>query len=180
MNPVRKEPSLDSLLNHQFPLLNEQNMLQMINSPLKEFQKDFMNLREKQIDSLMRNLSQILGYGLGSTPQSDDLFLGILTAKYCLNKEVSEIFRYLTNLPFEKLTNSRSAQLIRRFLNQNFPPEIIPFIKLLKAQLDNQEKLQFEHEVRKIRTFGNSSGYYFLLGVLWELKYNDNHISKPK
>ena len=171
--PLKEDSYLEFLINTQNYVNNEQKILQKIENPLKNFQKEFANLKEKQTEEVLKNLSQILGYGLGSTPESDDLFLGVLIAKYCLNEEVCENFEYLTKIPYEKLTTSKSAQLIRSFLNLNFPSEIHPFIELLTLQLeDNQVKLKFEHEIRKIRTFGTSSGYYFLVGILWELKNN--------
>lgn len=174
LNLKGKESSLNLLIKPQSILYDKQNMLQEIMDPLMKFQKDFTNLREKQLKQISRNLSQILGYGQGSTPASDDIFLGILAAKYCLNKEVGEEFEYLAKVPFESFTTSESAKIIRGFLIWNFPTEIIPFLELLKQELEhNQVKFQFEQESRKIKTLGTTSGYYFLLGVLWELKYNE-------
>jgi hypothetical protein len=73
--------------------------------------------------------------------------------------------------PFERFTTPKSSHLIRKILTKNFPSEITPLIELLKIQKnDNKTIHQFELEVRKIRTLGASSGYFFLLGVLWELE----------
>ncbi|MFX1508651.1 MAG: DUF2877 domain-containing protein [Promethearchaeota archaeon] len=166
LNPLTYESSYEGLIKSQ---QNRVNLLQRIEGPLREFQRDFFNLREKRI--VERNLSLILGYGLGSTPESDDIFMGTLVAKFCLNKNIDENCKYLSMFPFERFTTHKSAQLIRKILTKNFPSEIIPLIELLKIQKnDNQTIHQFELEARKIRTLGASSGYYFLLGVLWELK----------
>jgi hypothetical protein len=181
LDPLTRESAFNPLINPRINLQNKLNLIQEVSGPLKEFQKDFIRLKEKKIKNVLRNLSQILGYGLGSTPESDDLFLGVLTAKHCLNKDINDQFDHLTKFPFERYTTSKSAKLIRSFLTQNFPLELIPFIELLKIQLeDDQVKVQFELEIRKIRTIGSSSGYYFLLGVLWELKYNEKRITLLK
>ncbi|MFX0123942.1 MAG: DUF2877 domain-containing protein [Candidatus Hodarchaeota archaeon] len=178
LNPLTVDSSYISLIKSKTTIQCKLKIIQEIKDPLEEFQKDFKKLRGKKTEEILKNLSHILGYGLGSTPESDDLFLGILAVNYCLNGDVCNEFALLASFPFEKFTTSESAQLIRKFLTQNFPPELVPFLRLLKGQLkDDQGKIRFELEVRKIRSLGTSSGYYFLLGVLWGLKYNIKRIS---
>lgn len=147
-------------------------ILYKIENSLIDFCVDFSRLIEKSLSETLNNLSHILGYGLGSTPESDDIFLGVLIALYCMNPTLKKEFEFLSVLPFERYTTAKSAQLIRRILKQHFPPEIIPFIELLKNSFrGNHRKSSFEQEIRKIRALGASSGYYFLIGVLWELKF---------
>ena len=168
LNPLTYESSYGALIKSQ---QNRVNLLQKIEGPLKEFQKEFFNLREKKIDETERILSQILGYGLGSTPESDDIFIGTLVAKFSLNEDIDDSCKYLSMFPFERFTTPKSSRLIRKILTKNFPSELIPLIELLKIKKNtNQTIHQFELEVRKIRILGASSGYFFLLGVLWELE----------
>lgn len=179
--PLEEENPHDPLLELPFFIINEQKVLNIIGNPLKEFHKNFSNLADNTVSKIKKNLSCILGYGLGSTPESDDVFLGILATIYCMNPQISKEFEFLAQIPFEKLTTLRSARLCRRFLRENFPSELLPFLRLLRTQLiDDQTKFRFEQEIRKIRRIGTSSGYYFLLGVLWELKYVTKHISLTK
>lgn len=178
MMPLEGENPHNSLLKLQYPISNEKRIFIRIENPLKEFHKNLTNLIDEPISKIIKNLSSILGYGCGSTPESDDIFLGILATIYCLNPQIGKEFEFLSQIPFEKLTTNQSARLCRRFLKQNFPSDLITFLKLLKTPLyDDQVKIRFEHEIRKIRRIGTSSGYYFLMGVLWELKYATDHIS---
>ncbi|MFW9906859.1 MAG: DUF2877 domain-containing protein [Candidatus Thorarchaeota archaeon] len=182
LKPFTCKSPYQGLIRSQTFHKNRINLLQKIKDPLGEFQKDFIHLKEKKIAEIERNLSQLLGFGLGSTPESDDIFIGILVAKFCLNEDIDETCKYLSLFPFERFTTPKSTQLIRKILTRNFPPEIIPLIELLKNQEeDNQLIDQFELEVRKIRALGASSGYYFLLGVLWELKnYQKGAVPTPR
>jgi hypothetical protein len=171
LTPFINDSSYETLTKYQSFQQNKADLLQKIEDPLREFQKGFSNLREKKIAEIERNLSHILGYGLGSTPESDDIFIGTLVAKFCLNEDTDDNCKYLSMFPFERFTTPESSRLIRKILTRNFPPEIIPFIQLLKIQKEDYQLTgQFEIEVQKIRTLGASSGYYFLLGVLLELK----------
>ncbi|MHA2245936.1 MAG: oxamate carbamoyltransferase subunit AllH family protein [Candidatus Hodarchaeales archaeon] len=176
LSPLEEVFFLNPLLEPQSRSINQQKIFSKIENFLREFCENFSNLREKSISEIMRILSHILGYGLGSTPESDDIFLGILATIYCFNSHVSKEFEILSQIPFERFTTKKSAKLCRRFLNQNFPFELLPFLELLKTKLkNNKTKSRFEQEIRKIRTIGASSGEYFLLGVLWKLQFNDKH-----
>lgn len=172
LSPLEEDLFLNPLIEPPSSIINKQKIFSKIENHLREFCENFSNLRDKTISEIMRILSHILGYGLGSTPESDDIFLGILATIYCLNSHVSKEFEFLSQFPFERFTTQKSAQLCRKFLNQNFPFELLPFLELLKARLkDDQTKFRFEQEIRKIRTIGTSSGEYFLLGVLWKLEF---------
>lgn len=176
LNPIKEVFCFNSLKEPHSSLSNPQKVFTKIESSLMEFRKSLTNLRGNSINEIMRNLSLILGVGLGSTPESDDIFLGILAAIYCFQMDIRQKFEFLSHFPFERFTTLKSAQLCRRFLKKNFPSEIVPFLNLLKDPLQNdQSKFLFEQEIRKIKTIGTSSGYYFLLGVLWELKRNEKH-----
>jgi hypothetical protein len=180
LNPLTTDCSYKTLIQSQTFQQNRVNLLQKIEGPLREFQKDFFSLIEKKIAEIERNLSQILGYGLGSTPESDDIFIGTLVANLCLNENIDDHCKYLSMFPFERFTTPKSAQLIRNILTRNFPPELIPFIELLKIRKEDYQLIhQFELEVRKIRTLGASSGYYFLLGVLLELENYQKDTLQP-
>ncbi|MFX1248576.1 MAG: DUF2877 domain-containing protein [Promethearchaeota archaeon] len=181
LNQFEDNTAFKSQLKSKISFQNKQNILSEIEDHLREFRMNLTHLKDKPVSYIMGNLSHILGYGLGSTPQSDDIFLGILAAIYCLNNHVQSEFEFLSKLPFERFTTSESAQLCRNFLHQNFPSEIIPFLELLKDPLnDNYAKFRFEEEIHKINSIGTSSGYYFLLGVLWELEYDFNCYSKKQ
>jgi hypothetical protein len=142
-----------------------------IESHLREFHKNFTSLIRLSVSQIITNLSHILGYGLGSTPESDDIFLGVIAAIHCLNSDRNKEFELLSKMPFERFTTAKSARMCRLFLNHNFPAELSIFLELLKSPLnDNKSRDRFEQEVRKISKIGSSSGFYFLQGVLWELK----------
>lgn len=180
-NSIEEDISSKSLKEpHSSPYIIK-NVFTKIENSLIEFRADFSNLKEKSVCEIMSNLSTILGYGLGSTPESDDIFLGILAAIYCFRPDLHEEFEFLSNFTFERYTTSKSAKLFRKFLKKNFPLEIIPFLNLLRVPLkDNQTKFRFEQEICKIRAIGTSSGINFLFGVLWEIQYYEkqNYINK--
>lgn len=167
---------LNPLLELKSSHFNYQKVFNEIENHLKEFYKNFTNLSRMPVSQIMTNLSHILGYGLGSTPESDDIFLGVIAAIYCLNSDRIKEFEFLSKFPFERFTTMKSSKMCREFLNHNFPAELSIFLELMKAPLnDNKSRDRFKQEVRKISKIGSSSGSYFLRGVLWKLKYFESN-----
>ena len=176
--PTRENFPLKNLKDppSTFPIQRE--IIEEIEELLIEFREIFPHLAVKPISETMTTLSNILGYGLGSTPESDDILLGILTTIYSLNSDISKEFEVLAQFPFERFTSQKSAQLFHRILHNNFPHELQPFIRLLKDQSHEHNAIsRFEQEARKIRMMGASSGHHFLLGVLWELQFHKEHLN---
>jgi hypothetical protein len=139
---------------------------------LLEFQEVIRENELKFFDKAHSIISNLIGVGKGSTPQSDDIFLGIIIALYCKEPELRAKLTNLATFPFEKLTSRKSSSLIRSFLRYNFPDEIATFIELLNLDsLTLNQSLKFNAELQKIKLIGASSGRYLLLGVLWQLEY---------
>lgn len=140
--------------------------------------RDKLLMNKKFIQSdIDKDLCNILGAGKGSTPQSDDFFLGFL-ATICNFEKKNVIFRrnvtILSKYPFEKLTTAKSSILIRKFLMSNYPNEIKRYIELLNEPLDTNVQLSlFNNEIRNVMMIGASSGKYFLLGSLWEIQLQE-------
>ncbi len=179
--PTEENFSLKNLKDPQSAFPIRKKIFKEIEDFLIEFQKIFPYLTVKPISEIMKNLSNILGYGLGSTPESDDILLGILCTIYSINSDVQKEFEVLAQIPFERFTSQKSAQLFRRFLQRNFPRELQPLLKLLREQSPESTTIsRFEQEARKIRTIGASSGHYFLLGVLWELQFYEKQLRSNK
>ncbi len=143
-----------------------------------------LNLRDKLLSykrltqsDMAKDLSNILGTGKGSTPLSDDFFLGFLSTIYRLEK-ANSIFQsnimILSKYPFEKHTTAKSSTLLRKILISNFPNEIKGYIALLTDALDTPVQLSaFKNEIRNIMMIGASSGKFFLLGSLWEIQLQE-------
>lgn len=137
-----------------------------------EFRTMLNNFSMISIHSMSKCLIQILGVGKGSTPISDDFLIGILFTIYLTDPFLVDQYELLAQFPFQKYTTSKSAQLIRKFLRNNFPKEVRTLFNLFKTPLNSASTvLKLENEIKKIKLIGVSSGYYFLLGILWELKF---------
>jgi hypothetical protein len=147
-------------------------IIDRINPSLLKFRKNFKKLTKIPVFAILDSLSQILGYGEGSTPISDDIFLGMIATIYSLESDISKEFELLARIPFERFTTSKSSQLCRNFFYLKFPIEIECYLELIKTSLsDPLRKSLFKREIKKIYTFGASSGKSFLLGSLWELNF---------
>ncbi|MHA2226942.1 MAG: oxamate carbamoyltransferase subunit AllH family protein [Candidatus Hodarchaeales archaeon] len=165
--------ALISLIGTTHNKIDRMNVLKEIEVPLFKFRDNFSSINEKTPQNILDNLSQILGHGSGSTPESDDIFLGVITSIHVLSSQFQEQFNILSKFPFTRITTSKSARLIRLFINRNYPSILMQFIELLMCPIENSNKFSlFEQEIRKIQAIGASSGYNFLIGVLWGLKYN--------
>ncbi|MHA2307532.1 MAG: oxamate carbamoyltransferase subunit AllH family protein, partial [Candidatus Hodarchaeales archaeon] len=137
-----------------------------------EFRNKLNEVSVISINRLSESLTQILGVGKGSTPISDDFLIGIFFTINYTDPSLADQIELLTQFPFQRYTTSKSAQLIRKFLRKNFPEEVIALLNIFKAPLNfNSSILKLEAEINKVNLIGASSGFYFLLGVLWELKY---------
>ena len=152
-----------------------QSVLNRLNPNLASFQA---KIREDQVhyDIIFNQLlKKVLGIGLGSTPQSDDIFLGIIAAMNLLETNLESKLYFLASYKFEQLTTKESSILIRRFLRKNYPEEIKGFLKIL---LENfpilSEEKKVEKQIDEIKSIGASSGIFFLVGVLWYLHYYEN------
>ncbi|MFX0184431.1 MAG: DUF2877 domain-containing protein [Candidatus Hodarchaeota archaeon] len=150
----------------------EMIIIERINPSLLKFRKYIKNLTNIPIFIILDSLSQILGYGEGSTPMSDDIFLGMIATIYSLESDISKEFELLSKIPFERFTTSESSQLCRDFFFLKFPIEVECYLDLLKTALSDPLKISlFKREIKKIHNLGASSGKSFLLGSLWELKF---------
>jgi hypothetical protein len=150
----------------------EMIIIDRINPNLLKFRKYFKRLTKIPVFVILDSLSQILGYGEGSTPMSDDIFLGMIATIYSLESDISKEFELLSKIPFERFTTSKSSQLCRNFFFLKFPIEIECYLDLIKTSLsDPLKKSLFKREIKKIYNLGASSGKSFLLGSLWELNF---------
>ncbi|MHA1994388.1 MAG: oxamate carbamoyltransferase subunit AllH family protein [Candidatus Hodarchaeales archaeon] len=167
---------LTHILNVELSLKNYQWLLTRLEPMLLKFQReinDFIGNFNTLVTSTVPNL---LGIGEGSTPQADDLFLGMITTIICKEPSSSEFLGGLSTIKYENFTTQKSASLIRRFLRENYPKELKTFIGLLKVKsLSSSNIRKFQLEIQKIKKIGASSGYFFLVGVLWQLNFYENH-----
>ena len=160
------------LLKQEIPEKKYIDLLNRINDPILQFQ-NFLRKSEpvnkQKIDLI---LSKILGTGEGSTPQADDMIIGIIVTLIAIESELDFILNTIQTIPLERFTTQKSAIMIRKILRKSFPKEIQPFINLLvKDTFTPIEKIQFIAELRKIRAIGASSGIFFLVGVLKQLEF---------
>lgn len=150
-------------------------LLTRIEKSLLEFQEIIRRNKPVDFQIVFPVLENFLGFGEGSTPQSDDVFLGIIATISSKEPELGQKLSSLTTIPFEKFTSRTSSSLIRSFLRNNHPSELYQFIKLLKLDdLPSSQLSKYEWELRRIKSIGASSGLYFLVGVLWQLNYYEN------
>jgi len=143
-------------------------LLDRLETPLKQFQKEILHYEVLNIAKMNTIYSELLGLGQGSTPQSDDVFLGIIATMSIMDPEIKTKLSDLATMRYETFTTKKSSILIRKFLRGNFPQEVQKLIKLLEEK--NQTD-KFESELRKVKTIGASSGMFFLVGVLWQIQY---------
>jgi hypothetical protein len=166
---------LINLLEKKLTTSDYKSILNRINNHLLSFQ---VQLREDQVqyDVIFNQyLRKILGIGLGSTPQSDDVFLGIIATMNMLETNLESKLHFLASYKFEQLTTKESAILIRQFLRKNYPEEIKRFLEIIGDNIVKmKEEEKFERRIIEIKSIGASSGEFFLLGVLWYLRYSEN------
>ncbi len=146
---------------------------------LIKFQQEIYQYPNSINEIKERTLPNMLGIGVGSTPESDDIFIGVITAMKCIQPSISNILYELSSIKFEEYTTKKSASLIRYFLRGHYPDEIKPFTDLLKHKYLTQEHIKsLKSEIRKIKVVGASSGYNFLIGTLWQLKFYEKQRQK--
>jgi hypothetical protein len=130
----------------------------------------------EKLESIIPNL---IGIGEGSTPQSDDIFIGIISTILCKEPDIAVKLTRLATFSFEKLTSRKSSSLIRSFLRNNIPDELTEFLELLSLKyLTPSQLLKYNTELQRIKLIGASSGLHFLYGVLWQLEYYENQKQK--
>ena len=148
-----------------------EGLLDRLETPLKKFQKEILQSEVSNTSEINAIYSELLGVGQGSTPQSDDIFLGVITMMSIIKPEIKEKFLQLATIRYETFTTKKSSILIRKFLRGNFPPEVQKLITLIGVR--NQTD-KFESELRKVKMIGASSGMFFLVGLLWQIQYYEN------
>ena len=144
-----------------------ESFLKRIEMPLIQIIDEIFQKRPLNSSMLNDMYSKVLGIGQGSTPQSDDVFLGVMTALSVMNPELVDKLLNLALYRYESFTTKKSANLIRKVLRGNFPIEIQGLVDILKVKSQNNV---FQREVLKIKRIGASSGIYFLVGILWQLE----------
>ena len=133
----------------------------------KEFRSILLK-REFSIKDSLLLFQGILGEGNGSTPESDDYIIGILCCFQIFKPEYD--ISFLSVIPFEKFTTSKSSKLLRSVIRKRYPKELQNFLNLLnKPSLSKRQINFFSSEIRKISQIGASSGVNFLQGVFWEM-----------
>ncbi|MHA1978393.1 MAG: oxamate carbamoyltransferase subunit AllH family protein [Candidatus Hodarchaeales archaeon] len=170
---------LFQILSAEISVEEHEWLISRIEPMLYKFQKEicgvsnsYHEIMQSPIPKIIPNL---LGMGEGSTPQSDDFFLGIITVKLRKEPSFSPFFSVLSLIKYESYTTRSSASLIRAFLRENYPEELKPFIELLATEtLTSLQTRKVKLEIDKIKRLGASSGYTFLVGVLWQLRLYEN------
>ncbi len=145
-----------------------EEFLKRVETPFKKFSKEIYQSELLNFSHITTIYSEFLGVGQGSTPQSDDIFLGVITAISIMNPEIKKKLAHLAVMKYENFTTEKSSILIRKFLRGNFPEEVQELINLMKVKNRIGE---FEREIRRIKAIGASSGLFFLVGLLWQIKY---------
>ncbi len=154
-------------------ILTQDAILSSLGGKYLDFRDKLNDISVGSINRLSEPLIQVLGIGEGSTPISDDFLIGIFFTINLTDPSLANQIELLSQFPFQKYTTSKSAQLIRRFLRKNYPKEVTALMDLFKESLSsNSSVMKIETEINRVRLIGASSGYYFLLGVLWELLYS--------
>ncbi|MHA1444549.1 MAG: oxamate carbamoyltransferase subunit AllH family protein [Candidatus Hodarchaeales archaeon] len=156
------------ILQRNLQKIEYEGLLDRLETPLKKFQKEILQSEVSNTSEINAIYSELLGVGQGSTPQSDDIFLGVITMMSIIKPEIKEKFLQLATIRYENFTTKKSCILIRKFLRGNFPVEVQKLITLFKVK-NQQDK--FERELRKVKMVGASSGMYFLVGLLWQIQY---------
>ena len=161
------------ILQRNLQKIEYEGLLDRLETLLKKFQEEILQSEVSNTSEINAIYSELLGVGQGSTPQSDDIFLGVITMMSIIEPEIKEQFLQLATIRYENFTTKKSSILIRKFLRGNFPPEVQKLITLFEVK--NQTD-KFESELRKVKMIGASSGMYFLVGLLWQLQYYEKQI----
>ncbi|WP_455143607.1 oxamate carbamoyltransferase subunit AllH family protein [Candidatus Hodarchaeum mangrovi] len=142
--------------------------LLMKNSQIFQEFRSMLMRKEYSINDSFLLLRSILGEGKGSTPESDDIIIGILCCFQIFKPEYD--FSFLSSFPFEKFTTSKSSILLRSILRKRYPKELQKFLDLLnKSSLSSIQRRAFSSEIQKIAQIGATSGVNFLHGIFWEM-----------
>ena len=150
-----------------------EQFLKRLETPLKNFSEEILQTEALNISKINNIYSKLLGIGQGSTPQSDDIFLGVITVMSIMDPKIKVKLINLATMRYESFTTKKSSILIRKFLRGNFPVEVQKLINLMDVK--NQAD-KFEWELRKVKMIGASSGLFFLVGVLWQIQYYEKLI----
>jgi hypothetical protein len=160
------------ILQRNLQKVEYEELLDRLESPLKKFQEQILQSEISNTSEINAIYSELLGVGQGSTPQSDDVFLGVITMMSIMEPDMKNRFLQLATMRYETFTTKKSSILIRKFLRGNFPNEVQKLITLLEVK--NQTD-KFESELRKVKMIGASSGMYFLVGMLWQIQYYEKN-----
>ncbi len=151
-------------------------LLSQVERYLIRFQTEIHNWPQSRDRIVKSTLPNLLGIGEGSTPESDDLFLGIIATMKIKESSIRGFLSEMSIIKYEDYTTKKSAYLIRCFLRDNFPDELKEFTDFLA--LESQDSLHvkdLKSTIKRIKRIGASSGYTFLSGCLWQLQYYENH-----
>lgn len=129
--------------------------------------KDILNTAIETINNKHLNKKKILkfiGLGYGLTPCFDDLIYGHMFISHCLNQKtiINKTQIQSTN------TTSISKEMLLNGQSNNYN---LIFYKLIEY-VNNNDKKNTNRAINEILKIGSSSGYYMLLGALYNLKNN--------
>lgn len=153
-----------------------EQFLKRLETPLKKFSEEILQTEALNISKINNIYSKLLGIGQGSTPQSDDIFLGVITVMSIMDPKIKPKLINLATMRYESFTTKKSSVLIRKFLRGNFPVEVQKFNNLMDVKNQTDQIGKFERELRKVKMIGASSGLFFLVGVLWQIQYSEKPI----
>lgn len=129
--------------------------------------KEMLNSAIETIKNNQTNKNEVLKYiglGYGLTPCFDDVIYGHMFISHCLNKKtiINNTEIHSTN------TTDVSKEMLLNGQNNNYN---LIFYKLIEYT-NNNDKENTIIAINEILNIGSSSGYYMLLGALYNLNNN--------
>jgi hypothetical protein len=130
-----------------------------LKSPTKSTEENFDNTDINEI-------SKLIGRGGGLTPAGDDFIVGALNAAFSFD---SVLFKNLKSKIDGR--TGRTTKLSRHYLSFAADGRAAEdMVGLLKTISENKKFEDTRKYAQKIMSYGASSGYYMIKGLLWALK----------
>ena len=159
-----KKNNLDFCIGEILCNIKDLNLEEMNRNYSIDIIDNVLPLFKEFIEKIKNNKSlcdyeNILGFGVGLTPSSDDFVLGMLSV-FCFfnNSRYNILNKYIKN--YVNTTTKISSNMLKNALDDNYPSHIINFYNQISVNLEH-----IENVLEVFLSHGHSSGIDALYGI---------------